>query len=88
MERIPHGLRRLTGGYSRQSYKVGTLTSPRVLCGASLRFATVGMTAPFGDVAHVDTRKGRPYGCEALLGKSPPRLVKEGFSRETMAGCP
>ena len=70
MERIPHGLRRLTGGYS------------------PLRFASVGMTAPFGDVAHVDTRKGRPYGCEALFGKSPPRLVKEGFSRETMAGCP
>ena len=43
MERIPHGLRRLTGGYT------------------PLRFASVGMTAPFEDVAHVDTREGCPY---------------------------
>ena len=26
-----------------------------------LRFASVGMTAPFEDVAHVDSREGCPY---------------------------
>ena len=43
MERIPQGLRCLTGGYT------------------PLRFASVGMTVPFEDVAHVDTREGCPY---------------------------